>query len=69
MAGKDDVEDEVEVSAGESRFGTANDSAGAPRLLDGGCWIVWMECPPSMEGTFCGPSKSYSSLTTRPEPE
>lgn len=67
MAGKDDVEAEVEASAGGSRFGVANDSGGAGRLLDGGCWMVWMECPPSMEGRLCGPSKSYSSLTISAE--
>lgn len=67
MAGKDDVEAEVEASAGGSRFGLANDSDGAGRLPDGGCWIVWMECPPSMEGRLCGPSKSYSSLTISAE--
>lgn len=37
MAGKDDVEADVEASAGGSRFGVANDSEGAGRLLDGGC--------------------------------
>ena len=67
MAGKDDVEAEVEASAGGSRFGVANDSDGAGRLPDGGCWMVWMECPPSMEGRLCGPSKSYSSLTISAE--
>lgn len=67
MAGKDDVEAEVEASAGGSRFGVANDSEGFGRLLDGGCWMVWMECPPSMEGRLCGPSKSYSSLTISAE--
>lgn len=56
MAGKDDVEAEVEASAGGSRFGVPNGSDGAGRLLDGGCWMVWMECPPSMEGRLCGPS-------------
>lgn len=40
MAGKDDVEAEVEASAGGSRFGAANDSEGVGRLLDGGCWMV-----------------------------
>lgn len=67
MAGKDDVEAEVEASAGGSRFGVANDSEGAGRLLDGGCWMVWIECPPSMEGRLCCPSKSYSSLTISAE--
>lgn len=67
MAGKDDVEAEVEASAGGSRFGVANASEGVGRLLDGGCWMVWMECPPSMEGRLCGPSKSYSSLTISAE--
>lgn len=67
MAGKDDDDAEVEASAGGSRFGVANDSEGAGRLLDGGCWMVWMECPPSMEGRLCCPSKSYSSLTISAE--
>lgn len=67
MAGKDDVEAEVEASAGGSRFGVTNDSEGAGRLLEGGCWMVWMECPPSMEGRHCGLSKSYSSLTISAE--
>lgn len=67
MAGKDDVEAEVEASAGGSRFGVANDSEGAGRPVDGGCWMVCMECPPSMEGRLCGPSKSYSSLTISAE--
>lgn len=67
MAGKDDVEAEVEASAGGSRFGATNGSEGAGQLLDGGCWMVWMECPPSMEGRLCCPSKSYSSFTINAE--
>lgn len=63
IAGKDDVEAEVEASEGGSRAGELKDSGGAGRLLEGGCWIVWMECPPSIEGRLCCPSKSYSSLT------
>ena len=50
MAGKDDVEAEVEASADGSRFGVANGSEGVGRPADGGCWMVWMECPPSIEG-------------------
>lgn len=67
MAGKDDVDAEVEASEGGSRFGVANASEGAGRLPDGGCWMVWRECPPSMEGRLGCPSKSYSSLTISPE--
>lgn len=67
MAGKDAVEEEVEASAGGSRFGVANDSEGAGRLPEGGCWMVWIEWPPSIEGRLCGPSKSYSSLTISAE--
>ncbi|TNN55932.1 hypothetical protein EYF80_033868 [Liparis tanakae] len=67
MAGKEDVEAEVEASAGGSRFGLANGSEGGGQPADGGCWMVWRECPPSIEGRLCGPSKSYSSLTIRAE--
>lgn len=67
MAGKFDVEAEVDASAGGSRFAEANDSEGGGRLLDGGCWMVCMEWPLSMEGRLCGPSKSYSSLTINDE--
>lgn len=67
MAGKDDVDAEVEASAGGSRLDVPNESEGAGRLLAGGCWMVWMQWPPSMEGRLCGPSKSYSSLTISAE--
>lgn len=63
MAGKDEVAAEVEASAGGSRFGVANGSEGVGQPTDGGCWMVWMEWPPSIEGKLCGPSKSYSSFT------
>ena len=53
----------MEASEGGSRLGVGNDSAGAGRLLDGGCWMVWRECPPSTEDRLGCPSKSYSSLT------
>lgn len=43
MAGKDDVDAEVEASAGGSRLDVPNDSEGAGRLLAGGCWMVWMQ--------------------------
>ena len=67
MAGKADEEAEVEASAGGRRFGVAKGSEGAGRLVEGGCWMVWMECPPSIEGRLCGPSKSYSSFTIKAE--
>jgi len=67
MAGKEDVEAEVEASAAGSRFGLSNGSEGGGQPADGGCWMVWRECPPSIEGRLCGPSKSYSSLTIRAE--
>ena len=67
MAGKDDDEADVEASAGGSRFGVPNASEGTGRLPDGGCWMVWRECPPSMEGKLGCPSKSYSSFTIIPE--
>lgn len=31
--------------------------------MDGGCWMVWRECPPSTIGRLGGASKSYSSFT------
>lgn len=63
---KDDVEAEVEASVGGSRFDGTNGSE-ALGWLAGGCWMVWMQWPPSMEGRLCGPSKSYSSFTISPE--
>ena len=66
MAGKDDVEADVEASDGGSRVGVPKGSEGAERLAEGGCWMVWREWPPSMEGRLGCPSKSYSSLTISP---
>lgn len=67
IEGKDEAEAEVEASTGESRLGGANDSEGVWWGLDGGCWMVCRECPPSTEGILCGPSKSYSSFTISAE--
>lgn len=50
MGGKDEVEAEVEASAGGRRFGAAKASEWGGLLPDGGCWMVCMEWPPSMEG-------------------
>ena len=66
MAGKED-EAEVEASDMGSRAGETKASEGPGWLPEGGCWMVWRECPPSMEDKLGGGSKSYSSLTMSPE--
>ena len=66
MVGKEE-EAEVEASDRGSRAGEPKASEGPGRLPEGGCWMVWMEWPPSMEGKLGGESKSYSSLTMSPE--